>query len=149
MENILSRTEKLLRIKVKDIMSGNLVTVDADDLIGKASRLMIENRMHSLIVMKNARPTYMVSTYDLIKVSYEDTFSEDNADMLRTPVEELVKGQKMASVTSEDFLIDALRILVEYNVHSLPVIDDGIIKGVVTLMDLAKWYMKTHEELQR
>ena len=149
MENILSRTEKLLRAKVKDIMTENIVTVDADDLIGKASRLMIENHMHSLLVMKNAKPTYMISTYDLIKVSYEDTFSESNTDMLRTPVEELVKGQKMASVTSEDFLIDALRILVEYNVHSLPVIDEGVIKGLVTLMDLAKWYMKTHEELKR
>ncbi|MBE7410513.1 MAG: CBS domain-containing protein [Leptospiraceae bacterium] len=149
MENILSRTEKLLRVKVKDIMSTNLVTVDADDLIGKASRLMIENRMHSLLVMKNAKPTYMISTYDLIKVSYEDTFSEDSADMLRTQVEELVKGQKMASVNSEDFIIDVLKIIVDYNFHSLPVIDEGIVKGVVTLMDLAKWYMKTHEELQR
>ena len=83
----LSRTEKLLKVKVSDVMNKTVVTIEHDDLIGKASRLMLENRLHALLVMKNAKPKYMISAYDLMKISYEDTFSESNADMLRTTVE--------------------------------------------------------------
>ncbi|MCC5815963.1 MAG: CBS domain-containing protein [Leptospira sp.] len=145
----LSRTEKLLKVKVSDVMNKNVVTIDHDDLIGKASRLMLENRLHALLVMKNAKPKYMISAYDLMKISYEDTFSESNADMLRTTVEELVKNQNMKTLPSTAHLIEALNLIVEYQIHSVPIIDEGRVMGVVSLMDLAGWYLKTHEELKK
>lgn len=145
----LSRTEKLLKVKVTDVMNVKVVTIDHDDLIGKASRLMLENRLHAILVMKDTKPRYMISAYDLMKISYEDTFSESNADMLRTTVEELVKNQKLMSLPSSAYLIDALKIIVDYQIHSIPIIDDGAVKGVVSLMDMAGWYMKTHEELRK
>lgn len=89
----LSRTEMLKKLKVEDLMTREVLTIDYDDLIGKAARLMIENHVHSLLVLKYGKPTYMVSTYDLIRVSYEEAFNETNADMLRTPVEELVSAK--------------------------------------------------------
>lgn len=139
------RAEMLKNLRVIDIMSKEVVTVDTDDLIGKATRLMIENRSHSLLVMKLGKPTYVISSYDLLKVSYEDTFSESHLDMLRTKVEELVKGQNLISVTPETNLLEALKILVDYNIHSMPVIDeDGNVAGMLTLMDLTRWYKKSH-----
>ncbi|HMV43771.1 MAG TPA: CBS domain-containing protein [Leptospiraceae bacterium] len=141
----LSRTELLKKLKVEDLMTREVLTIDYDDLIGKAARLMIENHVHSLLVIKYGKPTYMVSTYDLIRVSYEEAFNEGNADMLRTPVESLVKGQNLVSVTTDTSLLDALALFVQYSIHSLPVIDDGNVMGILTLMDLAKWYKKTHE----
>jgi CBS domain-containing protein len=141
----LSRTEMLKKLKVEDLMTREVLTIDYDDLIGKAARLMIENHVHSLLVLKYGKPTYMVSTYDLIRVSYEEAFNEGNADMLRTPVETLVKGQNLVSVSSDTTLLEALSLYVEYSIHSLPVIDDGNVMGILTLMDLAKWYKKTHE----
>ena len=141
----LSRTELLKKLKVEDLMTREVLTIDYDDLIGKAARLMIENHVHSLLVIKYGKPTYMVSTYDLIRVSYEEAFNEGNADMLRTPVGSLVKGQNLVSVTTDTSLLDALALFVQYSIHSLPVIDDGNVMGILTLMDLAKWYKKTHE----
>jgi CBS domain-containing protein len=144
-EKQLSRTELLLNIKVSEVMSKYVVTVDFDDLVAKASRLMMENRLHSLLVLKYGKPAYMVSTYDLLKLSYENTFNEAPLDILKTPIEQLVKGQKLISVPSEMGLLEALNILVEYNVHSVPVIDDNVVMGILTVMDLAKWYKHTHE----
>jgi CBS domain-containing protein len=141
----LSRSELLKRLKVEDLMTREVLTIDYDDLIGKAARLMIENHVHSLLVLKYGKPTYMVSTYDLIKVSYEEAFSETNADMLRTQVEVLVKGQNLVSVSTDTSLLDALSLYVQYSIHSLPVIDDGNVMGILTLMDLAKWYKKSHD----
>jgi CBS domain-containing protein len=57
----------------------------------------------------------------------------------------LVKGQKLISVTTDTTLLDALRILVEYSIHSVPVIDDNVVMGILTMMDLARWYKQTHE----
>ena len=141
----MSRSELLRKVKVEDVMSREVIIVDYDDLIGKAARLMIENHVHSLLVMKYGKPTYMISTYDLIKVSYEEAFAETNADMLRTTVETVVKGQNLVSVSSDTTLLDALMNYVEYSIHSLPVIDDGNVVGILTLMDLAKWYKKSHD----
>ena len=59
-----------------------------------------------------------------------------------TPVEALVKGQNLVSVTTDTSLFEALSLYVEYSVHSLPVIDDGNVMGILTLMDLAKWYKR-------
>jgi predicted transcriptional regulator len=144
-----SRTEQLLKVKVSDVMNRKVITIDHDDLIGKASRLMLENRLHALLVMKDARPKYMISSYDLMKVSYEDSFNESSADMLRTKVEELVKDQKLLSLPSNSYLIDALKIFVDYQIHSIPIIDEGRVNGIISLMDLANWYLKTHEELRK
>jgi acetoin utilization protein AcuB len=145
METAINRTEMLMNVKAGDIMNQNVITVDFDDLIAKAARLMMEHRLHSLLVLKYGKPAYMISTYDVLKLSYEDAFNTNNYDMLKTKVEELVKGQKLVSVTSDTPLIDVLRTLVEYNIHSVPVIDDNVVMGIVTLMDMAKWYKKTHE----
>lgn len=139
------RTELLKKIKAEDIMTKEIITIDHDDLIGKAARLMIENHVHSLLVLKYGKPAYMISTYDLIKVSYEEAFAETNADMLRTTVETLVKGQNLISVTTDTPLLEILSLYVDYSIHSVPVIDDGNVMGILTLMDLAKWYKKTHE----
>ena len=145
MEKQISRSEMILQLKVGQIMTKEVPTVDFDDLVAKASRMMMELRLHSLLVLKYGKPAYMLSTYDLLKLSYENTFSETPLDILRTPIEELVKGQKLISVSTDTSLLDALRILVEYNIHSVPVIDDNVVMGILTMMDLARWYKQTHE----
>ncbi len=145
MEKIINRTELLMKLKVSDVMNKDVITVDFDDLVAKAARLMMEHRLHSLLVLKYGKPAYMISAYDVLKLSYEDTFNQSNYDMLKTPIEELVKGQKLVSVTTDTPLLDALTTLVEYNIHSVPVIDDNVVMGILTLMDLARWYKSTHE----
>lgn len=145
MEQTINRTELLMKVTVGDVMNKDVITVDFDDLVAKAARLMMEHRLHSLLVLKYGKPAYMISAYDVLKLSYEDTFNQSNYDMLRTPVEELVKGQKLVSVTTDTPLLEALGTLVEYNIHSVPVIDDNVVMGVLTLMDLARWYKSTHE----
>ncbi|MCB1143770.1 MAG: CBS domain-containing protein [Leptospiraceae bacterium] len=141
----MSRTEMLLQIKVSEVMSKEVISVDFDDLVAKASRLMMENRLHSLLVLKYGKPAYVISTYDLLKLSYENTFNENPKDILKTTIEELVKGQKLISVSTDLSLLEALNILVEYNIHSVPVIDNNVVMGMLTVMDLAKWYKHTHE----
>ena len=145
MEKQMSRTEMLLQIKVSEVMSKEVISVDFDDLVAKASRLMMENRLHSLLVLKYGKPAYVISTYDLLKLSYENTFNENPKDILKTTIEELVKGQKLISVSTDLSLLGALNILVEYNIHSVPVIDNNVVMGMLTVMDLAKWYKHTHE----
>lgn len=145
MEQTINRTELLMKVKVKDVMNQEVITVDFDDLVAKAARLMMEHRLHSLLVLKYGKPAYMISAYDVLRLSYEDTFNQNNYDMLKTPVEELVKGQKLVSVTTDTPLLEALATLVEYNIHSVPVIDDNVVMGILTLMDLARWYKSTHE----
>jgi len=145
MEKELSRSEQILKLREGEIMTREVPTVDFDDLVAKASRIMMEQRLHSLLVLKYGKPAYMLSTYDLLKLSYENTFNESPMDILKTPIEELVRGQKLVSVTTDTSLLDALRILVESNIHSVPVIDDNVVMGLLTLMDLGKWYKSTHE----
>ncbi|MCP5498332.1 MAG: CBS domain-containing protein [Leptospiraceae bacterium] len=141
----LSRTELLKKVKVTELMTSNVITIEHDDLVGKASRMMMENRIHSILVMKQGKPVYIISTFDLLKLSYEGTFNEDSYDMLQTTVEELVQGQKLIKINTATTLIEALQIFTDYSIHSIPVIDGEEVKGIITLMDLAIWYRKTHE----
>ena len=65
MEKQISRAEMLLQIKVGEVMGKDVPTIDFDDLVSKASRMMLEQRLHSLLVLKYGKPAYMISTYDL------------------------------------------------------------------------------------
>lgn len=54
-------------VKIKDIMTKNPLTLQADDSIGLAADIFLANKLHALPIMENDELVGMVTSHDLLK----------------------------------------------------------------------------------
>ncbi|MFC1686123.1 cyclic nucleotide-binding/CBS domain-containing protein [Nanoarchaeota archaeon] len=59
------------KIKIKDIMSRNLITIEPDDSVEDAVYLMIQHKIKKLPVVKNEELLGIITSTDLVKNSEE------------------------------------------------------------------------------
>ena len=57
----------VIELKVKDVMSKRVITIEADANIQEVGRKMAKARVGSVIVTKNKRPVGIITDSDLIK----------------------------------------------------------------------------------
>lgn len=54
---------------------------------------------------------------------------------------EQVMVKNVVTITSETTIKEATRILAESDFHALPVVDNGILKGIITTTDLLNYFV--------
>ncbi len=146
-EFLLQRTQRMLDAIVEDVMTRDVLSVDVNDLSAKAARLILENGVLGVLVMKDGRAFNMVTAADLLRLSYEEVFDE-NRDFLRLTVGKLVEEKEFVSVPSGTRLRELLTVMVDRHVRSVPIIDGGMVRGIVSMTDLIAWYRNTHDEVR-
>jgi CBS domain-containing protein len=140
--NLNSLHQRLLRIRntrVGDVMTRDVITLDATDLLATAARTLIENRIHGLIVMKDGKPWSVLSAFDLLHKSYVESFS-DKMDYLRSTLESLIDKPILHSLKPSDSLDSAARLFTVYGQRTIPVIEGDKLVGVITITDLVRAY---------
>lgn len=118
-------------MRVREIMSRPVLTVDADmDVLDAASR-MISANVGSLIVVREGKPIGIITERDLVKkvvARAEDPRKVSVGDVMNSP---LIKIHPDAS------LRDAAELMLKSGVKRLPVISaDGKLVGIITDTDL-------------
>jgi CBS domain-containing protein len=142
-------------LRVRDVLSKDVVTIDANDTLQTALELMTESRLTALPVIDNQkRCAGVLSASDIVEItrnineemwdlgrgdeaSYEwlrDNLAEH--DMARRSVEEFMTDN-VATVTPEQTLHEAAREMLRHRVHRLPVVDkNGKLLGIISTMDV-------------
>ncbi len=123
-------------ILLKDIMVSNVVTIDPDKTARDAAKLMADNGISSVIVMKGDEIIGIVTERDLVrKVCANDIPSSKVSitNVMSSPV-----------ITAEsDLPIEAaVQRMFNNRIRRLPVVEDGKLVGIVTISDIAK-HMRT------
>lgn len=120
-------------MKVNEIMTHNPQCCSADDSLQKAASMMWTQDVGSLpVVDGSGRVRAMVTDRDILM--HAGIRGGRLADLR-------VSGCMSGSVWScgsNDTLAKAEKVMKEHQVHRLPVIDDGELKGIVTLRDIAR-----------
>jgi CBS domain-containing protein len=143
-----------LKMQVKDVLSKEVVTVNATDTIRDALTLMVENRVAALpVVTSRGKCAGMISATDLIALTRDlndelavletgelnhqwllDQLAEH--DFGRRRVEELMT-EVVETAGPDATLAQAGRIMLRRQVHRLPVVDaQGNLLGIVSTTDL-------------
>ena len=125
----------ILRIRVKDVMTPNVVSYLESDALSDIIEGMSQNRF-SAVLIKNATglPSGVISKTDLM-LAYNHGL----------PVEEcaksILKSPKVRSCDEKEFIEDAIKEMVFSELHRLFVHRDDIstITGVLSLSDLARF----------
>ena len=128
-------SSELDEVKVIDLANKKPQTVNKDMPLSKAADKMLRDKVHRVIVVDlDGNPIGIVSSWDIVKVS----FISDQAKNM--PISKLIEGQKLFFVYDEVTARDALNLMVDKNIRSLPVLNlDRKLAGVISMFDIAKF----------
>jgi len=118
----------------------NVVKIRATDSIRLAVRMLAEHRIGSLVVEDQmAKLVGIFSERDFI-----NAIARDGAAVLGLNVQELMT-KRIISCRSTDRVDTVLAIMTNVRIRHLPVIDDGELKGLVSIGDLVKYRLDEKE----
>ncbi len=129
-------------MKVRDLMSSELVTLTEDETLAHAQRCMDRGRIRHLPVVRDGKLVGLVTHRDLLAASFSIFAEVDGAEQRRIfsriPVKELMH-RSVRTVEPDLLAADAARILLENKFGCLPVVDeDGRLLGLITEADFLR-----------
>jgi CBS domain-containing protein len=154
-----------MEIKAKDIMtSGELITVSPGMDIPSAAKLLLEKRVNGVPVLdENGKVVGILCQSDLIaqqkRLPMPSLFTILDGFISLTSMKQMSREvQKIAAgtvaeamtpdpltVSPETSIEELATIMVEKNFHTLPVLDGGVLIGVVGKEDVLKTLMSEQE----
>lgn len=125
---------------VKEVMTPNPVTIEPDMSVTKAQRLMRDDQIRHLPVIRKGKGLVGLLTRDALNRALPSELSslsiwEINYHLANIQVRQ-VMVKKVLTVTEDVTVEEAARILIENKIGSLPVMRAGQLVGIVTDVDL-------------
>ncbi len=129
-------------MKVRDLMSTELVTLTEDETLAHAERCMERGRIRHLPVIRGRKLVGLVTHRDLLAASFSlfaDVDREEQRRVFATiPVKELMH-RDVVTVRPDLPVSEAARILLRNKFGCLPVVaEDGTLLGLITEADFLR-----------
>ena len=130
---------------VQDWMSKDLVTVDEDTSIMKASRLMKQKEIQHLPVLKKGRLVGIVSDRDLKEATPSKATSLDIHELYylldKVTVKSLMPKQ-LFTIAPGDTVERAAAVMLKHHISALPVVDaKSALAGIITKGDIFRAFV--------
>lgn len=147
-------------IKAKDIMTRKVITVTPETEVGSAANMLLENRVNGLLVVdKKGRligvlcqsdlvaqqkrlplPSVFTLLDGLIPLNTRKSYEKEIRKIAATKVEEAMTPNPL-TVSPDTGLEEIATLMVERNFHTIPVVDQGELVGVIGKEDVLKTLM--------
>lgn len=129
------------------IMSKNLVVASLNTKFTNIQQLFLEYKVHHLPVMEGDKLLGMISSSDVMK-AYAEVVPKmkhiDEESLNKTLKVEDMMTPNPETVGSGDPIRKAAKIFAEGKFQSLPVVDKGVVKGLVTTTDLIDYLLRLY-----
>jgi CBS domain-containing protein len=119
---------------------GEIWFIDPGATVYEALEMMADKGVGALLVMQGSRLMGVVSERDYArKIILSGRSSKTTAvsDIMSSPAR---------TVGSDTTVDDAMRLMTEHRMRHLPVVSGNKVAGVVSLGDLVKWIITSHEQ---
>ncbi|MBW1887587.1 MAG: CBS domain-containing protein [Deltaproteobacteria bacterium] len=143
-------------LKAKDIMTIGLITVTPGTEITHAAKLLIEKGINGIPVVEDGKLLGIICQSDLIvqqkKISIPSLFTlldgfiplkttkhmeKELQEIAATTVEQ-VMTQDPITIQPETSIEDIASLMIDKNIHTLPVVDGGKLVGIVGKEDILR-----------
>ena len=124
--------KEVVKLMNEHTISGIPVVNDQEQLIGIISE--------SDIIRKKRRihmPDYIQLLEAMMNEADPDAYEHDLAELLRLPVAEFMT-KKVITISKTTSLGEMTRLMVEHNIKRLPVVENGLLVGIVTRRDVIR-----------
>ncbi len=127
---------------VSSIMSETVVCTTVDATLKEVTGLMRDTHCSCVVITEGDIPAGIITEFDVIRL-LADGMNEVFAPIMAADV----MSRPVVTITEQTSLFDALVITNARKFRHLPVVDtEGMITGIVTLVDLAKAHFQTYEK---
>lgn len=118
-------------LKVSDIAQPRKIAITADQTVQQAAVMMTEKRVSSLLVEQDERLAGIVTDRDLrTRVLAKNLPASTPIKQVMTP--------KPHTIDKHAYLFEAVQLMSRFNIHHLPVIDQGQSYGMITTTDVIR-----------
>jgi len=116
-------------MRIKEVMK-SVKTIDPDSSVKEAAKRMAENKIGCLVVLNSGKVVGIMTERDILsKVTASDKLpSKISVSEIMTP--------KVITVESEDYLDDAVYLMIKHRIKKLPVLEKNKLVGMITSTDI-------------
>jgi CBS domain-containing protein len=127
---------------VNDFMSKKVVTASPDMSVGAATKSMINNGFRRLPIIRDNVLIGIITASDILRFlgsgeMFTRLVTGNSKEVFEVPVRTLI-NRDLVFIRSEEDLGQAAGIMLSKNVGSLPVLEDGELKGIITERDFVR-----------
>ena len=142
-------------MRVDEVMTSKLVTVEPDDSLRHAAELMAEHRVSGLPVVAAGRLVGVLTESDFLTLTtgqgrrswIDIVFGRRETVEGATAVGDMMTPDPV-TVAPDRRLRDAARIMIDADVKRLPVVaEDGTLLGIISRADVMKSYVRSDERI--
>ena len=153
---------KMSKLKVRDLMTTQVVTLKADETVKKAvlklaldnisGAPVVDNRNHLLGILSENDILHMIMAYqikldrensDSVMLTYSMDSSSEPDERLRTISEEIsnkpvseIMTRTVLTTSPDASIMEVLRSMIDMEVNRLPVLEKGVVVGIITRGDI-------------
>ena len=120
------------------------ITIHHGELIATAANVLAEENIGALIVSGEAKAVVgILSERDIVR-----SLAKHGAQTLKRRVDELMTSQTVTCTLDEN-VKDMMETMTHRRFRHLPVVEDGVLRGIVSIGDLLKYRLKEIETEQQ
>ncbi len=135
-------------MKVRDIMTTEVVTLKVDEKLSLASDIMTLARIRHLPIIEGDRLVGIISQRDLFKASLDSVMGYDYGEArnhLKTVTIKEVMNEEIVTIGPDTEIHEAGQLLIEKKIGCLPIIQGDALLGMVTETDILQFYVSRHQ----
>jgi CBS domain-containing protein len=118
-------------MKVSEVMTPNPVTLEASAMVTEAAEAMRQHDIGDIIVRKSGRLCGIVTDRDIALRVVGEGRNPESTEL------EAICSHQLATIAPDQSTGDAVRMMRQYAIRRLPVVEDSNLLGIISLGDLA------------
>lgn len=127
---------------VKEVMNKNVITTGPETSVRDAIRIMTDNHIGSVVVVKNNKIVGIMTERDVLLTIAEN--SRIDVDKLKVAD---VMTRWIITVKPNDTIEKAIELMMENKIKKLPVVKNNKLVGIITASDIAVIQPKLIEKI--
>jgi CBS domain-containing membrane protein len=134
---------------VSSIMSKDVVTLRYKDDLETAEHYFKQHKIRHIPVVENGVVKGMLSYTDLLRISFADTFGEDEMHVDSVVYNmfsiEQVMVKNVVTLPPSATVKDVAEMLATKDFHAVPIVDNNQLVGIVTSTDVIQFLLRAFE----
>lgn len=129
------KIDEILRTKGREV-----VTITASESVLDAVRVLVDRNIGSLVVTERSAPTGIITERDILRLT-----ARAGAELGSIPVHSAMT-RAMVTAAPDDGLEEMMDVMTERKIRHLPVLDRGVLVGIISIGDLVNACRLSAEE---
>lgn len=133
------------REPVSHIMTKSVITVNQKDDLKEVVEKLKSNSIRHIPVVNGNEVVGIISRSDINRLTFGALFEgQEGADEAILEMLSIIQimTSKPKTVSPETSIRDLVEIFAKEEFHALPVVDNGILKGIVTTTDVMRYFLE-------